>query len=88
MEMALSWKPRMVCITGAGLTLFERGSDSDFSNIYTMYNTGERSEPEKKFKNNLWTPSPTHQISTQDPTTDKSQGGSGPPVPPSGSAHA
>ena len=27
-------------------------------------------------------PSPTHQASTQDPTSDKSQGGSGPPVPP------
>ena len=30
----------------------------------------------------------THQASTQDPTSDKSQGGSGPPVPPSGSALA
>ena len=29
---------------------FELGSDSEFANIYTMYNicTGERSEPEKK----------------------------------------
>ena len=47
MEMTLSWKPRIVCITGEGLTLFELGSDSDFSNIYTMYNTGERSEQKK-----------------------------------------
>ena len=44
--MALSWRPRIVCMTGEGLTLFELGSDSDFSNIYTMYNTGERNEPE------------------------------------------
>ena len=46
--MALSWKPGIVCMTGEGLTLFELGSDSDFSNIYTIHNTGERSEPEKK----------------------------------------
>ena len=46
-----------------------------------MYNTGERSEPEK---NNLWTSSPSHQTSTQDPISEKSQGegGGGPPVPP------
>ena len=31
---------------------------------------------------NLWIPSPTHQTSTQDSTSDKSQRGSGPPVPP------
>ena len=29
---------------------FEFGSDSDFSNIYNMYDTGERSEPEKNIK--------------------------------------
>ena len=64
---------------------FEFGSDSDFSNIYTMYDTGERSEPEKNIKirwKQPLDPSPTHQTSTQDPTSDKSQGGSGPPVPP------
>ena len=50
-----------------------------------MYDTDERSEPEKNIKirkkNNLWTPSPTHQTSTQDPTSDKSQGGGGFPDP-------
>ena len=30
-----------------------------------------------KIKNNLWTPSPTQQTSTQNPTSDKSQGGGG-----------
>ena len=33
-----------------GLTLFELWSDSFFSNIYTMYTTSERGEPEKKLK--------------------------------------
>ena len=42
-----------------------------------------------KIKNKLWTPSPTHQTYTQDPTSDKSQGGGVPdPRSPSGSAHA
>ena len=58
---------------------FDLGSDWDFSNIEFVFNTGERSEPEKnglwKSKNNLWTHSPTHQTSTLDPTSDKSQGG-------------
>ena len=57
---------------------FDLGSDLDFSDIDSVFNTGERSEPEKfdykKSKNNLWTSSPTHQTSTQDPTSDKSQG--------------
>ena len=39
---------------------FELGSDWDFSNIDSVFNTGEWSEPEKfdykKSKNNLWTP--------------------------------
>ena len=48
MEMALSLTPEIVCMTGEGLILFEFGSDSDFSNIYTIYNTGDGSEPEKK----------------------------------------
>ena len=26
---------------------FDLGSDLDFSNIYSVFNTGERSEPEK-----------------------------------------
>ena len=47
MDMALSWKPGIVSMSGKGLTLFELGCDSDFFNIYTMYNTGKRSEPEK-----------------------------------------
>ena len=72
-EMELSWKSRIVCMTGEGLTLFELGSDSDFLNIYTMYNTGERSK-KNKIKNNSWTFSPTHQISTKEPTSDKSLG--------------
>ena len=53
--------------------------------VIRLYNTGERSEPEKIDNNKVKTsvgPPPTHQASTQDPTSDKSQGGSGPPVPP------
>ena len=38
-------KPGIVCMTGEGKP-FELGSDSDFSNIYNVSNTGERSEPE------------------------------------------
>ena len=59
---------------------FDLGSDWDFSNIDSVFNTGERSEPEKidYKKINLWTPSPTHQKSTLDPTSDKSQGVSRP----------
>ena len=30
---------------------FELGGDSDFSNFNTMFNTGERSEPENNYKN-------------------------------------
>ena len=48
---------------------FELGSDKDFKNIYSKHNTGERSKPGKI--EHLWTPSP----STQDSTSDKSQGG-------------
>ena len=33
------------------------------------------SQATQKSKNNLWTPSPTHQTSTLDPTSDKSKGG-------------
>ena len=53
---------------------FELGGDSDFSNFNTMYNTGERSEPENNYKNKI-------KISGggPDPRT---------PPPPSGSAHA
>ena len=60
---------------------FDLGSDWDFSNIEAVFNTGERSEPEnfwlQKSKINLWTPYPTHQTSTMDPTSDKSHGGGG-----------
>ena len=51
-----------------------------FLNIYTLYNTGERSEQEKDIKirqKQPFDPSPTHQISTQDPTPEKSQGRGG-----------
>ena len=59
---------------------FDLGSDWDFSNIDSVFNTGERSKPEnfdykKVKKKNLWTPSPTYQTSTLDPTSDKSQRG-------------
>ena len=40
----------------------------DSSSLPCLYST----------ENNLWIPSPTHQTSTQDPTSDKSQGGGGP----------
>ena len=51
--------------------------------MYTMYNTGERSEPEKN-KNKIKTTFGPPLLSTQDPTSDKFQGGggSGPPPPP------
>ena len=63
--------------------------------VICLYNTGKRSESEK-MTIIRWTqpldPSPTHQTSTQDPTSDKSQGGGvvpdPPPPPPSGSALA
>ena len=71
MEMELSWKPGIVCMTGKGLTIFELGSDSDFSNNCTMYTTGERSE-KKKIKITFGPPSPTNKISTQDPFSDES----------------
>ena len=32
---------------------FELGGDSDFSNFNTMFNTGERSEPENNNKNKI-----------------------------------
>ena len=32
---------------------FELGGDSDFSNFNTMFNTGERSEPENNHKNKI-----------------------------------
>ena len=61
-----------------------------------MYNTGERSKPEKNYNNKIKTtfefpPSPTHQTFTQDPISDKyiwmGGGGFRTPVPPSGSAY-
>ena len=52
---------------------FELGSDSDFSNFNTMYNTGERSESENNYKNKI----------------KISEGGTPvPPPSPYGSAHA
>ena len=72
------WKKEMKRTDGHWI-FFKLGSDWNFSNIDSVFNTGERREPEKfdykKSKNNLWTPSPTHQTSTLDPTSDKSQGG-------------
>ena len=47
MEKSTFMKQGIVCMSRKGITVFELGSDSDFSNIYTMYNTSERSEPEK-----------------------------------------
>ena len=45
-----------------------------------MYNIGERREPEQNIMIRLKTavgPSPTHQASTQDPTSDEYRGGGG-----------
>ena len=53
--------------------------------VLYLCNTAERSEPEKIDNNKVKTivgPPPPRQASTQDPTSDKSQGWSGPPVPP------
>ena len=92
MEIALSWKPGIVSMTGEGInnplnqTEFELGNDSDFSNIYNVLNTGERSEQEKNYKNKIKTtfgpPLIPIKLSTQDPTSDKSQGGVPTPGPP------
>ena len=61
---------------------FELGSDSNFSNIYTMYNTGERSEPEKNYKNMIKTtfnpPLLPIKYPHKTPPLEKSQGGGGP----------
>ena len=43
------------CVGRSGKRDLELGSDKDFSNIHSMYNTGERSDPEKNYKNNLKT---------------------------------
>ena len=74
---------------------FELGSDSNFSNIYTMYNTGERNEPEKNYKNKIKSTfgSPLLPIKYphKTPPLKNLRGGGGPdprsPPPPSGSAH-
>ena len=54
--------------------------------FYVQYWRAKRARKNynNKIKTKFWTPSPTPQTSTQDPTSDKSQGGggSGPPVPP------
>ena len=88
MEMALSWKPGTVCMTREGLTLFELGSDLDFSNIYIMYNTGERSEPEKKkIKTTFGPPLLPIKYPHKTPPLTNLRGGGRTPGPPSGSAH-
>ena len=66
--MALSWKSGILCMTGEGLTLFELGS-----NIYNMYNIGERSEQEKNPVAPLSYPSNIH----TSPIFDTSRGGAG-----------
>ena len=53
-----------------------------FSNTYTMYNTGERSEQEKRDKNDLWTPLlPIKYRRKIQPLTNLSGGGGGTPPP-------
>ena len=51
-------------------------SDWDFANIESVFNTGERSEPEKNFYKKVC-PSPTHQTFTLDLTSEKLRGGGG-----------
>ena len=78
MEMELSWKPGIVCMTGKGLSLFITWKWSGFFKYickYNMYTTGE-------LNTTFWIPSPTNEISTQDPLSDVSQGVGGPDPPP------
>ena len=88
MEMALSRKPGIVCMTGEGVTLWTWKWFGFFKYLNYMYDTGERNEPEKIIKirkkkqpldplsypSNLHTRPHLWQIS--------GGGGSGPPVPP------
>ena len=85
MEIALSWKP--------GICVYDGRRDNPLSfeviriyflNIYNVleYWRTERARKKNKDKKNLWTPSHTRQISTQDPTSDKSEGGGVRPPPP------
>ena len=46
-------KPRDRVNNDLGKDTLELGSDQDFSNMHFSYNTGERSEPEKKIKTAL-----------------------------------
>ena len=72
----------------------ELWSDKYLLNIYSMYNTGERSEPEKKNYNKIKTPlDPISYASNIHPRPHLWQisgggGGPDPQSPPSGSAHA
>ena len=76
-----------------GTHAFELGSDYRYFFKVSIYHAGERSEPENFDNTEIKTgigPLFHHETSTQDPTSDKSQGvGSRPPAPPppSGSAH-
>ena len=56
---------------------FELGGESNFSNFNTMFNTGERSEPENNYKNMI-------KISGGGGPNSRFPA----PPPPSGSAHA
>ena len=88
MEMALSRKPWIVCMTGEGILNLEVIQIFQIFSLCITLASGASQKKIKRRKNNLWTPSLTHQISTQDPTSDKSQGGGGgvrTPGPPSGS---
>ena len=58
MEIALSWKQGIFVYDGRRDNPFELGGDSDFSNFNTMFNTGERSEPENYNKNKIKIPPP------------------------------
>ena len=86
MEMGLSWKPGIVCMTGDGDNPLNLEAIRIFQKIYTMYDTGERSEKiyQNKIKTTFGPPllhvpiKPPHKT----PTSDKSQGGPDPRSPP------
>ena len=90
----LSWKPRIVCMTFWEKGLWNLEVIRFIKHLfYVQYWRAKRARKNynNKIKTKFWTPSPTPQTSTQDPTSDKSQGGGGPDPrspPPSGSAHA
>ena len=87
----LSWKPGRVCMTGERITLLNLEVFRIFQTftlciIHVLTSEESQKKYIKEDQNNLWTASPTHQISTQDPTSDKSQRGPDHRSP-SGSAH-